>query len=86
MKFFHFLFFLFLSTGTPIAGRIWNSTEIDEYIESVRQSTDRPAVTIAIVELDENDQIKQSYANAYGRIDPVCKENCARVSVYIHIY
>lgn len=83
MKLFHFLFLFFVS---PIAGRTWNTTEIDEMIEAIRVNTGRPAVTIAIVELDENDQIKQSYANAYGRIDPVCKENCARVSVYIHKY
>ena len=59
-------------------------TEIDEFVESTRKSTGRPAVTIGILELDENDQIKQKYANAFGKIDPVCDEKqkiCEKVKI-----
>lgn len=59
---------------------VWDTDAIDDYVESVRNCWERPAITIGIVELDEHDQIKQSYANAYGRVDPTCRSNCARVS------
>lgn len=60
-------------------GDVWDTDVINNYVESVRRCWERPAFTIGIVELDENDQIKQSYANAYGRVDPTCHSNCARV-------
>lgn len=81
MKLFRLIIFLFIFSATSISGREWNFTEIDEFVESVLQSYGRPAVTIAIVELDQNDKIIQKYANAYGRIDPVCKENCEPVKI-----
>ena len=61
-------------------GDVWDTDEIDTYVEAVRKCWHRPAVTIGIVELDENDKVKQSYANAYGRLDPSCHSNCDKVS------
>lgn len=47
------------------AGAVWDITTIDNDMESVRSSKERPAVAIGIVELDKNDEIKQSYANSH---------------------
>lgn len=64
------------------AGAAWDTTVIDNYVESVRKCWERPAVTIGIVELDDNDDIKQAYANSYGRVDPTCEaSNCTRVGL-----
>lgn len=64
----------------PATGFAWDKAEIDNYVESVRRCWDRPAVTIAIVEVNENDEITQAYANAYGRVDPTCDaSNCTQV-------
>lgn len=62
------------------AGPAWDTAVIDDFIESVRKCRDRPAISIAIIKLDENDEIEHSYANAYGRNDPTCATNCDRVS------
>lgn len=66
--------------------RVWEKQVIDEYVRAVRKCWERPAITIGIVELDENDQIKQSYTHSYGRIDPTCNSRCAQVNLFAYYF
>lgn len=81
MKKFCFITVTLIFSLSNAFNRTWNFAEIDEFIESVRKCRARPAVTIGILELDENDGIKQEYANAYGRTDPTCSSNCEQVNL-----
>lgn len=72
MKYISFFIIALITSVLLRTDAAWDKAAIDDYVESVRVCRERPAVTIAIIELDENGEIAQSYANAYGRVDPTC--------------